>query len=142
MNKSRQERNWVDLLAFCLLRVVALSLAFAAILVGGTLAIAGADSPRASGKKSQLATVTEQSFSGVITDSECSARHNKDANLSSAECARFCVRNGAKYTLVNGETNYLLDGNTNEFAKVAGQRVRVAGTRDGNTIQVSLLSPQ
>jgi hypothetical protein len=142
MNKSRQGRNWVDLLAFCLLRVVALSLAFAAILVGGTLAFAGADPPQASGKKSQFATVTEQSFSGVITDSECSARHNKDAKLSSAECARFCVRNGAKYTLVNGETNYLLNGNTNEFAKLAGQRVKVAGTRDGNTIQVSSLSPQ
>ena len=142
MNDSTKPRNWVDLLAFCLLHVIALSLALAGVMVGGTLAFAGGESPRASVKKNQLRAATEQSFSGVVTDSECGARHNKDAKLSSAECARFCVRNGATYVLVSGESKYILNGNTNEFAKVAGQRVKVTGTLNGNTIQVSSLSAQ
>ena len=142
MKDSSQQRNWIDLLSFCLLRVLALSLAFAGVLVGGTLAFAGGDPPQASGKQSQPPKVSAQRFSGVITDSECGARHNKDAKMSSAECARFCVRNGAKYTLVDGETSYALNGNAAEFGKFAGQRVKVTGTQDGNTIQVSSLSLQ
>ena len=142
MKDSSQQKTWIDLLSFCLLRVIALSLAFAGVLIGGTLAFAGGDPPQASGKQSQPQKVSAQMFSGVITDSECGARHNKDAKMSSAECAKFCVRNGAKYTLVDGETNYVLNGNAAEFAKLAGQRVKITGTRDGNTIQVNSVSLQ
>jgi Mg-chelatase subunit ChlD len=78
-----------------------------------------------------------QPISGVITDSECGARHNKDAKMSATECARFCARNGSKYVLVDGEKRYTLTGNTEELSKFAGQRVTISGSRNGDTIQVS-----
>jgi hypothetical protein len=142
MNKLMQRRHWAGLLAFCLLRVMALSLAFAVVLVGACLAIAGGDPPQTGGQQSPPRKVSSEVFTGVITDAECGARHSKDAKMSSAECAQFCVKHGSKYTLVDGETNYILIGRAAELARLAGQRVKVSGTRDGNTIQVSSLSQQ
>ena len=142
MNKPMQRWNWAGLFAYCLLRVVALSLAFAVVLVGASLAIAGGDPPQTVGQQSQPRKVSSEVFTGLITDADCGARHKKDAKMSSAECAQYCVKHGSKFALVDGDTNYILIGNAAEFAKLAGQRVKATGTRDGNTIQVSSLSQQ
>jgi len=142
MNQLMQPRHWASLLAFCLLRVVALSLAFAVVPVGASLVIAGGEPPPTVSQQSPPRKVSSEVFTGVITDAECGARHSKDAKMSSAECAQFCVKHGSKYTLVDGETNNILMGKAAEFAKLAGQRVKVTGTREGNTIQVSSLSQQ
>jgi hypothetical protein len=127
--------TWISLLTFCLVRAFALALAFAIILTGAALAFAGGRQSRPPRKNLQSDEV--RVFSGVVTDSYCGAKHTRNASLSSAECVRACIRDGAGYVLVDGDTSYSLQGNTNELAKAAGQRVRVVGSLQGQTINVS-----
>ena len=131
--------NWLRLLSFCLLRVCAVSLVIAMVLVGGALAFAHGQTMKTTRRNNFYPqdSLTSKPISGVITDSECGARHDKNKNMAAAECTRFCVRNGAKYILVDGDNRYELTGNTNDLSKLAGQRVTISGTRNGNTIQVS-----
>jgi hypothetical protein len=136
--------NWLRLLNYCLSRVLATSLLIAVVLVGGALAFAHGQSvknPRRNNLKTEDG-MKYQPISGVITDSECGARHNKDANMSAMECARFCARNGSKYILVDGEKRYSLSGNVEEISKLAGQRVTISGSRNGDTVVVDSLRMQ
>ena len=101
---------------------------------------------RAHWKKSLLhpeqETATAKTFSGVITDSFCGAKHNAKFNKSAAECTQACVRNGAHYALVDGDKLYILEGNHSEFDRFAGERVQINGTLRENTIQVSSLTTE
>jgi hypothetical protein len=129
--------NWLRLLSYCLSRVLAISLIIAVVLVGGALAFVHGQTVKAPRRSNiRQDNLTYQPISGVITDSDCGARHGKDANMSAAECARFCARNGAKYVLVDGEKRYALTGNTDGLSKFAGQRVTISGSRNGDTIQI------
>jgi len=47
-----------------------------------------------------------------------------------------------KYTLVDGDKVYALRGQAAYLDRLAGQRTTVAGTLDGNTIQVSSIAAQ
>jgi hypothetical protein len=130
--------NWLHLLSYCLSRVLAISLIIAVVLVGGALAFAHGQSVK-SARRNNIKSedgVAYQPISGVITDSDCKARHGKDGNMSANECARFCVKNGGKYVLVDGEKVYTLTGNTEDLSKFAGQRVTISGSRNGNAIRV------
>ena len=130
--------NWLRLLTYCLSRALAISLVITVVLVGGALAFAYGQTVKVPRRSSiRPSGLAYQPISGVITDSECGARHNKDAKMSATECARFCARNGSKYVLVDGEKRYTLTGNTEELSKFAGQRVTISGSRNGDTIQVS-----
>ena len=60
---------------------------------------------------------------------------------SAEECARTCQRAGAKYVLVAGEKVYALAGRTNEVGYLAGQKARITGSLQGNTIAVSAAGP-
>ena len=85
--------NWLRLLSYCLSRVLAISLVIAVVLVGGALAFAHGQAVKAPRRNNiRQDGLTYQPISGVITDSDCGARHNKDANMSATECARFCVQ--------------------------------------------------
>ena len=77
-----------------------------------------------------------KTFSGMITDSHCGARHSMDSGKTSAECARSCVRNGSRYLLVDGEVIHALEGNPAQLDKLAGERVEVVGLLEGDTIKV------
>ena len=77
-----------------------------------------------------------KTLNGMVTDSYCGARHIRNSNRSSTECARICVRRGAGYILVNGDGSYLLHGNKITINSFAGQRVKVVGTLDGHAIGV------
>ena len=130
--------SWLRLLTYCLSRALAISLVITVVLVGGALAFAHGQTVKVPRRSSiRPSGLAYQPISGVITDSECGARHNKDAKMSATECARFCARNGSKYVLVDGEKRYTLTGNTEELSKFAGQRVTISGSRNGDTIQVS-----
>ena len=135
--------NWLRLLTFCLSRVLAISLLIAIVLVGGALAFAHGESKKLPRRNNlQQADMVDKTISGVISDSECGARHSKDGDRSSTECAHFCIRNGAKYVLVDGDNRYTLVGNDEQFSKFAGQRVTIKGDRDGDTIRVSSIAAQ
>ena len=129
--------NWLRLLTYCLSRVIAISLVITVILVGGALAFAHGQTVKAPRRNNiRPSGITYQPISGVITDSDCGARHGKDANMSAAECTRFCVRKGAKYILVDGEKCYTLNGNTEKISGLVGQRVTISGSRNGGAIEV------
>jgi hypothetical protein len=76
-----------------------------------------------------------QTFTGIITDSECSTGNHSQMRMGSddAECTRACVSaHGASYVLYDGKEVYTLsDQQTPD--KFAGQKVRVTGTLDGKT---------
>ena len=80
------------------------------------------------------------SWSGTISDSNCGAKHVSEGNP--AECTRACVAKGASYALVSGQTVYVLKGgDTASLDKLAGEKVTISGSLDGNTIEVSSVQP-
>lgn len=77
----------------------------------------------------------EKALQGVVSDTSCNAKHvSKDR--TAAECARVCVRHGARYALISGESVYLLDGNLSEMDHYAGQRAEVVGLLDGDLLTI------
>ena len=133
---KQSNRSWISLLAFFSVVTLGSSLIFAAVFAGVTAVIAGGESAQASEDQQVDPLVAGQTFSGVISDSHCGARHT-DSGKSASECARMCVRNGSRYVIVNGDTRYELTGAPAQFDKFAGERVSVTGALSGGTIKVS-----
>ncbi len=88
-----QKGSWFRLLTFCSLLTLAASLGLAAIFAGGAVALASSGNEQV--QKSNA--IGEQAFPGMITDSQCGARHNRYSGKRPADCARMCVQNGSKY---------------------------------------------
>ena len=133
----QQNRSWPALIGFFMVTALGWSLVLAAVLAGATVAIAGGE-PQSPDQAS--ARVANQTFSGVITDAHCGPKH-KDSEKGASECARMCVRNGSRYTIVDGDRKYDVAGNLAQFDEFAGQRVALFGLLDGNTIKVVSISP-
>ena len=133
-------RSCLRLLAFCLTTSSIAGLAVALLLATATLAVATAPPNESNESASSLnesqATAATTAISGVVTDSYCGARHSRNSGKTSEECTRDCVRNGAKYVLVNGENIYTLSGNQTAIGKVAGQRAQLHGMLDGGNLRV------
>ena len=133
---KQHDRSWLSLLVFFAGTVLALSLVFAAVLAGFTVAIAGGEPPQVSEVQNVDRTVPGRAFSGIITDARCGPRH-ADSKRSASECTRMCVHNGSKYLMVDGDTSYELAGNPTLFDRFAGERVSLIGVLDGDTLRVS-----
>lgn len=80
-----------------------------------------------------------KSWTGVVSDSHCGAKHST-ASDAAAGCVAKCVDGGAEYVLVSGGKVYKLD-NQDEFEEYAGQSVKVTGTMEGDTIKVESVEP-
>jgi|HubBroStandDraft_6_1064221.scaffolds.fasta_scaffold08804_2 hypothetical protein len=80
-----------------------------------------------------------RTFEGMVTCSQCGAKHSSKMGQSAADCTRSCVHSGASFSLVDGEKIYRLEGDLNLLKKIAGERARVVGVAHGNTIQVTAL---
>jgi len=78
----------------------------------------------------------DQTFSGTVSDMMCGAKHMM-AGQSDAACTRACVKEGSDYALVVGDKVYTLKGDKAQLDKFAGQKVKVTGTQNGNTITAS-----
>lgn len=65
-----------------------------------------------------------------------------DSGKSPMECAKMCVRNGSKYVLVEGDKKYQLAGSQSQLDGLAGQRVKVLGKLDGDTITIASITGQ
>jgi hypothetical protein len=134
------------LITFCASAALAAALALAVLFASATLVFAGAQSVDASGSEAarNLPVSTDasstQSFAGMITDERCSARH-LDSARSSAECVRMCAGNGVKYSLIDGDKKYRLEGMSDQLGVVAAQRARISGTLNAGTIKVSAVTP-
>jgi hypothetical protein len=139
MSMHNRNYSWLELVGFCVAVSFAAALGIAALVAGTTLGVAFAQSlahPAVVHAGSQHPDSGSRTFSGVITDSTCGARH-VDSRKSPEECARMCVRNSAKYVLVNGDKRYGLVGQKIELNKLLGQRANVNGTLDGDSINVN-----
>jgi len=140
---QQQNRSWFALITFCVTTTLVAALGLAILFASATVAYAVAHSlqapatPPADANQPAAAT---QKISGMITDSKCAAKHAKSSRKSPAECTRACVRGGAKYTLVDGDKIYTLEGKEDQLDRVAGERATVEGTLDGSTIKVASVS--
>lgn len=78
----------------------------------------------------------ENTWTGVISDAHCAAKHNK-ASAGAEACVEKCVKGGASYVFVNGTDDkvYKLEPQT-EAKGHGGHAVIVTGTLDGDTIHV------
>ena len=85
-----------------------------------------------------------QTFTGQVGDAACGAKHVMMPG-DDAGCTRACVRRGSKYALVVGDKVYTLDTNDKSalevLDKLAGQRAKVMGQAEGNTISVNSVAP-
>ena len=83
-----------------------------------------------------------QTFTGEVSDSMCGAKHAMAGN--NAACTRACVKKGSNYALVVGDKVYTLKttdkSSLAELDKLAGEKAKVNGTADGDTIEVSKVS--
>lgn len=77
-------------------------------------------------------------FYGVVSDSMCGAKHSR-ASAAATECVKKCVAGGSSYVLVSRGKVYKLDPQ-DKFADFAGQRVRVHGALNGDTITADTVS--
>jgi hypothetical protein len=131
---KKQERSWLSLVSFLVATTLASSLVFALAFAGVTAVIG--ESAQAADDPQMTPITTGQTFSGVITDARCAARHT-NREKSASECSRTCVRHGSNYIIVDGDKKYELIGELRQIAEFAGQRVSLTGVLDGQTIKVS-----
>lgn len=151
----RVGRSSFELITYCTVAALVAALAFAVVFAGATLAFGTARANAAEDAQPKTAPAAfladapnevaqdsgSQTFSGVVTDERCGARHQPETDKSSAECVKMCVDKGSRYALVNGDKTFLLENGTGELGKLAGQRVNVVGSQDGDTIRVVAVSP-
>lgn len=143
----KANRFWIEIVVFATGMAFALALLIAT-LGAGAVAVAGHESSRtesrptesglpASGQARDASSPRQQTHEGMVTCSRCGAKHSADLGKTAGGCVRQCVQSGASFSLVDGETTYMLDGDLQVLQKVAGQRARVMGPLRGNTIKVS-----
>ena len=77
----------------------------------------------------------QQSLTGVVTDSMCGVTHMAK-DKTPAQCTQMCVKDGMKYALAAEKKIYTLEGHEAQLAKLAGQKVTVKGTLNGDTLSV------
>jgi hypothetical protein len=86
-----------------------------------------------------FAAAAPKTYTGVITDTMCGKDHAMMNIKPDSKCVAECVKSGSKYALLDGSKVYeLSDQKTPE--KFAGQKVKVTGALDGQTIQVKSIS--
>ena len=84
----------------------------------------------------------QQTFTGVVSDSMCGAKHMMPGDA--VGCAHACLKQGSKYALVVGDKVYTLETSdtsaTEQLDKLIGQKAKVSGSAEGDTIKVSSVS--
>jgi hypothetical protein len=123
---------WFQTVGLC----ISLAVLFAVILALLTATAVLALSQKDSSDPQSLQTLT-----GVLTDSRCAGRHPSDSRMRSSECTLFCIKQGASWVLVDGDTTYLVKGDSPTFDRLAGQRVKLTGSVEGNNIKVQSIEP-
>lgn len=153
-----RKRSWLALITFCATAAMVVALALTVLLASVTVAFAVARTIRSASTSKPIAASKEDlspgaieeqpagtaidTFSGLVTDDHCGPRHDMGSAKTSAECTLACVRNGAKFSLVDGDKRYTLEGDSQEIEKVSGLRVTVQGSLQGDTITVHSIASQ
>ena len=89
-----------------------------------------------------VAASKAQTFTGEVSDSMCGAKHMME---NKADCTRACVSKGSSYALVVGDKVYTLHTSDkaalDQLNTLAGEKAKVSGTADGDTIEVGKVTP-
>jgi hypothetical protein len=84
-----------------------------------------------------LAAPKQQTFVGSISDSMCGLKHMMPGQ-SDKDCTLECVKAGSKFVLADTAKNKVYQlGDQQKPRAFAGEKVKVTGTLQGDTIQVS-----
>ncbi|SRR5258708_6283958 len=85
---------------------------------------------------------TSQTFTGIITDTMCGAKHNMVKDQPDEACIKMCTKGSSEYALFDGKTVFKLS-DQKLAAKYPAKRVKVTGTLNekSKTIKVALLEP-
>lgn len=132
----KKNRVWMEIVILGTAIAVALALLFASL---------GAAAGVAEGQVSlqQQAPVSmSRTYEGMVTCARCGAKHSPALAQTATTCIRVCVHGGADFALVNADVTYVLDGDLNALKRLAGQRVRVVGERQGRTIKISSVAAE
>ncbi len=86
---------------------------------------------------------TTQTFTGVITDTMCGAKHGMVKDQPDEECMKMCVKGSSQYALYDGKSVLKLSDQKGA-AKFAAKRVKVTGTVDekSKTIKVASIEAE
>jgi hypothetical protein len=112
-----------------------------AVLSAVAIALLTATAVLALGQKDLAEAKQVQTLSGMLTDSRCQGRHPSASKMTSAQCTLFCIKQGASWVVVDGDTVYGLKGDSPSFNSLAGQRVNLTGVVEGNQVQVQSIEP-
>jgi hypothetical protein len=88
-----------------------------------------------------LTAATTQTFTGVITDTQCGSMHGMKGH-SDADCVKMCVKGSGQYALFDGQRVLKLSDQKTP-AKFTAQKVKVTGAYDekSETIKVTAIEP-
>src|SRR6266849_7378937 len=83
-----------------------------------------------------------ETFTGVITDTMCGAKHGMLKGQPDDQCIKTCVKGSSGYALFDGKNVLKLTDQKNS-AKFAAQRVKVTGVYNVSTktIKVGSIEP-
>lgn len=94
-----------------------------------------------------FATAANKTMTGEISDSMCGASHaqminsHKDAKMTDADCAKACVKAGAKYVFVSsGKVYNISNQDLASLNQYAGEKVKLTGDVSGENVTVSKIS--
>jgi hypothetical protein len=130
---SIKARLWIETIA--LAAAIACALALVIAVLGAVAGAAAAEME--SGQASPPSVTRLQTYEGMITDTQCGAKHSAAIGKTAADCTLVCVRGGEQFILVDGDAIYLLEGDLVVLKRAAGQRVRISGILNGKKISVT-----
>jgi hypothetical protein len=84
-----------------------------------------------------LAADSSQTFTGVITDTMCGAKHNMMKGQPDDQCVRLCVKGARQYALYDGKSVRKLS-DQKAPAKFAGGKVIVTGMANEKTMTIKV----
>jgi hypothetical protein len=86
-----------------------------------------------------LALALSETFTGVVTDTMCGAKHTMMKDQPDDKCIKMCVKGSSDYALYDGQ-NVFKVSDQSKLAKLAAQKVTVTGTLDSKTKAIKITS--
>ena len=108
-------RFWIEIITLCA------GVAFGLALAIACAAVVASGQPSEPLHSAASRTARQQTYVGMVTCSRCLAKHSAKIGATATDCARVCIRDGAKFTLVDGDQTYLLEGDPAALKRVAGE---------------------
>jgi len=92
-------------------------------------------------------SASAESWSGVVSDSACGAKHEEAAEgadkMPDRDCTLACVKGGSKFVLVSGGKVYAITNQDfPDLVANAGRAVKVDGDLKGDAIVIARISKQ